>query len=207
MAAQGQPGGRAGYHHGDLRAALVDTAVQLVAEQGTHGFSLAEAARRVGVSISAPYRHFADRDALLAAVALRAYAVLGPRLDAAVATAQDPVDRLARAAAAYVRFSVEERPLFSVMFGAGLDKDRHPELREASALAYGSWLAAARELVEGADEQAATDLAIAVVTVAHGHAALLADGQFGPAAQQVDGVAERAGRTVRTLLHGRTSAG
>lgn len=201
MAAQGQAGARSGYHHGDLRAALVDTAVQLVAEHGAAGFSLAEAARRTGVSISAPYRHFADRDALLAAVALRAYAVLGPRLQAATAAAPgDPVEQLVRAATAYVRFSVEERALFSVLFGAGLDKGRHPELREASAEAYRSWLEAARALVPGGGEQEATDLAVAVVTVAHGHAALLADGQFGPPAEQVAGVAERAGRTVRTLL-------
>jgi AcrR family transcriptional regulator len=155
------------------------------------------------VSISAPYRHFADRDALLAAVALRAYGVLGPRLDAATAHAPgDPVDQLARAAEAYVRFSVEERPLFAVMFGAGLDKARYPELREASAHAYRSWLAAARSLVPGGEEQDATDLAIAVVTVAHGHAALLADGQFGPAVDQLDDVAQRAASTVRTLLTG-----
>ena len=202
MAVQGRSGDA--YHHGDLRSALVDIAVELIAESGPRGFSLAEAARRVGVSISAPYRHFADRDALLAAVALRAYAVLGPRVDAATAEAPDaPVDQLVRAAAAYVRFSVEERPLFAVMFGAGLDKSRYPELRAASADAYRSWLAAARALVPGGGEQEATDLAIAVVTVAHGHAALLADGQFGRADEQLEDVAQRVSRTVRTLLSNR----
>jgi AcrR family transcriptional regulator len=204
MAVPAQPGARSGYHHGDLRAALVAVAVELVGEHGPQGFSLAEAARRVGVSISAPYRHFADRDALLAAVALRAYGVLGPRLDAATADGpEDPVDQLARAADAYVRFTVEERPLFAVMFGAGLDKARYPELREASTHAFASWLAAARALVPGTEERDAVDLAIAVVTVAHGHAALLADGQFGPAVEQVDDVAQRAAGTVRALLENR----
>jgi len=199
---------RSAYHHGDLRAALVDTAVDLVGEHGAQGFSLAEAARRIGVSISAPYRHFADRDALLAAVALRAYAVLGPRLEAATGEEpDDPVGQLVRAAAGYVRFSVEERPLFAVMFGAGLDKTRYPELHEAATHAYRSWLAAARALVTEGDEQAAMDLAIAVVTIAHGHAALLADGQFGPPAQRLDDVAHRAAGTVRTLLENRRQPG
>ena len=64
------PGGR--YHHGDLKAALVDGAVELIAERGVRGFSLAELSRRLGVTVAAPYRHFADRDELLAAVAVRA---------------------------------------------------------------------------------------------------------------------------------------
>ena len=65
---------RRSYHHGDLRGALIDTAVELVAEHGARSFSLAEASRRLGVAVSAPYAHFADRDELLAAVAVRAYA-------------------------------------------------------------------------------------------------------------------------------------
>src|SRR5262249_20335351 len=64
-------GGR--YHHGDLRAALIETAIQLIAERGVRNFSLAEASRRVGVAVSAPYAHFSDRDELLAAVAAYAY--------------------------------------------------------------------------------------------------------------------------------------
>ena len=60
------------YHHGDLRAALIGTAVELLGERGLEAFSMAEASRRLGVAVSAPYRHFADRDALLAAVAVRA---------------------------------------------------------------------------------------------------------------------------------------
>ncbi|MFC4112648.1 TetR/AcrR family transcriptional regulator [Nonomuraea zeae] len=59
------------YHHGDLRAALIDTATELISEQGVQGFSLAEASRRLGVAVSAPYRHFADRDELLLAVGVR----------------------------------------------------------------------------------------------------------------------------------------
>lgn len=196
--------GRSTYHHGDLRTTLVDTAILLIGEHGTQGFSLAEAARQAGVSISAPYRHFADRDALLAAVAVRAYEALAPRFEAAVAEAPgDPTGQLARAASAYVRFAVEERALFAVTFGAGLDKSRYPDIGTATTTAFAGWLTSARALVHARDDDAATDLAIAVVSVAHGHAALLSDGQFGDAADHVDDVAGRADAAVRALVRGR----
>jgi AcrR family transcriptional regulator len=74
-------GGR--YHHGDLPSALVDAAIGVIAERGLRGFSLAETSRRLGVTTAAPYRHFADRDGLLAAVAVRALSVFAAMLAAA----------------------------------------------------------------------------------------------------------------------------
>ena len=71
-----------GYHHGDLRAALIDGAVELIAERGAGGFSVAELSRRIGVTVAAPYRHFASRDELLAAVAVRALCAFGQALAA-----------------------------------------------------------------------------------------------------------------------------
>ena len=71
------PARRRRYHHGDLRQALIETAIEMLGERGAEAFSMAEASRRLGVAASAPYRHFADRDALLAAVALRAADLLG----------------------------------------------------------------------------------------------------------------------------------
>ena len=85
--AGGGPGDRHGrarggrYHHGDLRAALIDTTIDLLGERGVQAFSMAEASRRLGVAVAAPYRHFADRDALLAAVAVRAAGLLGERME------------------------------------------------------------------------------------------------------------------------------
>nr|MDT0665800.1 helix-turn-helix domain-containing protein [Micromonospora sp. DSM 115978] len=114
-----QAAGRGRYHHGDLRAALVDTAVELIGEHGVHGFSLAQASRRIGVTVSAPYRHFTDRDELIAAVAVRACDVLTEALQAAVASQHDPARQLAAVAAAYVRFAADRRPLFEALFSAG----------------------------------------------------------------------------------------
>ncbi|MGY1609329.1 MULTISPECIES: TetR/AcrR family transcriptional regulator [unclassified Geodermatophilus] len=199
-----------GYHHGDLPAVLTDTAIELIREQGVHGFSLAEAARRAGVSVGAPYRHFPDKESLLAAVGVRAHQVLRPRLDAAIAGQSDPAAQLSAAAAAYVRFSVDEPALFSALFRAEVTKSRFPALAEAALQSYGTWLAAARALAArpdgDADEEAARDLAVDVLTVAHGHAALLADGQFGSTDEDADAVVARVRRVTATLLRGRGPA-
>src|SRR3984885_3754529 len=112
-------GGR--YHHGDLRSALVAAAIGVIAERGVRDFPMAEASRRLGVTTAAPYRHFADRDELLAAVATRALTVFAAMLseaaDAADADAADsPAQRLAAMAGAYVRFAAQQRPLFDTLF-------------------------------------------------------------------------------------------
>ena len=78
-------GGR--YHHGDLRPALVDAAIAVIAERGVRDFSMAEASRRLGVTTAAPYRHFADRDELLAAVAARGLTVFSAMLAGAAGAA------------------------------------------------------------------------------------------------------------------------
>jgi AcrR family transcriptional regulator len=119
------------YHHGDLRAALVDAAIALVAERGVRGFSLAEASRRLGVSAAAPYRHFADRDELLAAVAVRSLLVFAARAATEADGDAGPRQRLAAMTHAYVRFAAEERPLFDALYSAGLDKTRYPSLQDA----------------------------------------------------------------------------
>jgi AcrR family transcriptional regulator len=81
-----------GQHHGDLRNALEEAALTLVAERGPHGFTLAEACRRAGVRVSAPYKYFADRGALLASLAGKGYREQHRRYSAAISTSEDPAD-------------------------------------------------------------------------------------------------------------------
>src|SRR5262249_46969014 len=104
-----EPAKRGRYHHGDLRAALIDTAIELIGERGVHAFSLAEASRRLGVTVGAPYSHFADREDLLAAVGLRGYQLLAASLLAEMDEVEEAAGRLAAAAAAYVRFAAVHR--------------------------------------------------------------------------------------------------
>ncbi|TWB42669.1 TetR/AcrR family transcriptional regulator [Nitrospirillum pindoramense] len=108
---------KAGYHHGNLRETLVRTALTLLEESGVEALSLRAAARGAGVSAMAPYRHFADKAALLAAVADQGYADLRDRL-AAADTQADPRQALVEQGVAYVRFACERPALFRLMLGA-----------------------------------------------------------------------------------------
>jgi AcrR family transcriptional regulator len=187
-----------GHHHGNLRSALESAALELVAEKGPHGFSLNEASRRAGVSVAAPYKHFADREALLASLAVAGYREQRSRFAAAVETADDPSGQLAAFAAAYVRFAAQEPALFDVTFYAGLDKARHPELAEAGDAVLATVLPAARAVT--ADEQAAFDLLLRVAAAAHGLAIFLRQGLFGVRGDVLDETADRAARSARALV-------
>src|SRR5262245_57949686 len=121
------------YHHGNLKAELLAAASALLDEGGAGAVSLRAAARRAGVSATAPYRHFADKEVLLAAVAAEGFRAFGAALTAA---ASNPTP-LAAMGLAYVRFALAHRGLFRLMFGPGIpDRDRHPELAAAADRAF-----------------------------------------------------------------------
>jgi AcrR family transcriptional regulator len=193
------------YHHGDLKAALVDGAVELIVEQGVRRFSLAELSRRLGVTVAAPYRHFANRDELLAAVAVRALHAFGETLAAQSSETDLPEKRLAAMAGGYVRFAAEQPALFAVVFDVGLDKKkRHRQLREAYEDLEGMLAACVTELCPD-DPEGAEQLADAIEATAHGYAALLTDqrGELDPA--DVDRAIERAASATRALIRGRAA--
>lgn len=196
-----RPGKGGRYHHGDLAAALVDAAIDLLAERGVRGFSLAEASRRVGVSAAAPYRHFADRDDLLAAVAVRALNVFTSMLEAEAVDTETPEQRLAAMTRAYVRFAAERRPLFETLFSSGIDKRRYPELKCAYE-PVDAFLSSVGEICEG--DAAAADALVAVLEAnAHGHAALLLDGEYGQGPDAVRVAADQAAGATLALIDGR----
>lgn len=182
-----------GYHHGDLRRQLLDGAVAFCAEHGPAAFSLSALARALGVSSAAPYRHFADKDALFAAVAEEGYQRLGELL--AAARREAPVESVVEMGHAYLRFAGSDRGHFAVMFGGGVDKDRFPVVRVAGDAA----LAALVGEVTRAGGQAAD--ALTVWALAHGFATLEREGLWGetPGAPGLHDAAEAA---VRTLLAG-----
>jgi AcrR family transcriptional regulator len=192
------------YHHGDLKAALVDGAIELIAERGVRGFSLAEVSRRAGVTVAAPYRHFADRDELLAAVGVRAVHAFQQALTADTDAAEPPERRAAAMVRGYVVFAAEQRPLFEVLFDAKLDKSRFPELRQAWEPVDDLLETGIRALCPG-DEAAATALEDALEAVAHGHAMLLLDGSYGDAPGTVQDVAQRAANAALALIAGRAA--
>lgn len=196
------PGKRGRYHHGDLAAALVDAAIEVIGERGVRDFSMAEASRRLSVAVSAPYAHFADRNDLLAAVAVRAYqrfyAAVAPAAEAGLA----PADRLAAMARGYVRFAAANRPLFEVLYEAGLDKTGHPEIEAAEQPIDDAFMTCVNAISGGPGPDAG-ELALALEATAHGHATLLLDSGQQPAAEDVERTAERAARATRALIESR----
>jgi AcrR family transcriptional regulator len=195
------PAGRGRYHHGSLPDALVETAITLIGERGTAAFSMAEASRRLGVAPSAPYRHFADRDALLAAVAVRAAGLLSEMLGGQHES-MPPEQRLAAAAQTYVRFAYEQRALFETLVGSGLDKSRYPEIARAAGLIGAAFLSPAAELT-GGDHLVAARLVSAIVATAHGHAMLMLDGTFGSGRAGAEAAARQCARAALALISSR----
>jgi AcrR family transcriptional regulator len=163
-----------GHHHGDLRRALEQAALELVVTKGVGGFTMAETSRRAGVSVAAPYKHYADRDALLTALVVRAYTEQRAQYRAAMAGAADSGDQLAAFAAAYVQFAADQPALFELTFAAGLDKGRFPVLAEVGKALFAELFAPARALC--GDDLLARRLVLAIAACAHGHAVFLAEG-------------------------------
>lgn len=157
------------YHHGDLPAALLRAAGKTLEKRGIAALSLRQAARSAGVSHNAPYRHFPDREALLAALAAEGFAMLGERL-----RGQPP-----RAIGeAYVRFALEQPQRFRLMFGGMLPMAKYPELRSAADGAY-------RALVEAFKELPRPEVAAAAAwSLVHGLSHLLLDGHFARAERE-----------------------
>lgn len=162
------------YHHGNLRASLLDAADQVLAERGVQGLTLRDVARAAGVSHGAPYHHFASLNELLAAVAERGFEALAEALAAAVEVT-DTRERLLRIAQAYVACARAHPERFRLMFGPLLaTKAQHPALARAAEHAFGIVLdaAIAHDPVHG------TDLALAGWSLSHGLGHLLIDGAF-----------------------------
>ncbi|MCD6044403.1 MAG: transcriptional regulator, TetR family [Burkholderiales bacterium] len=162
------------YHHGDLRAALLRAAGALLEEQGLAGLSLREAARRAGVSHNAPYRHFSDRDALLAALAASGFRMLGEEMAGKGGRERGE---------AYVRFALAHPNRFRLMFGGQVAIGRYAELRAAATSTYEGLVAAFRGQGDIANPETA---AAAAWALTHGLAHLLLDGHFREKAKAQD---------------------
>lgn len=184
-----------GYHHGDLRAALVDAGAQLVAEGGLAALSVAEAARRTGVSAAAPYRHFPGRQDFVVAVAAKAARELDAAMrEAADAAGDDPVEAIAAAADAYVRFAATSRSGFDVIFSPELRGVHDDELRDAARSISDSVLFRAIEAT--GDSRAGVEVMPQFMAVVHGAASMHLVGIF----SDLDAAASLASRTMRSLL-------
>lgn len=168
------------YHHGDLRRAVLDEALVLIEERGHMDFTLREVARRIGVSHAAPYRHFADKGALVTELGAAAGLELAARIEAALAAAGDDLRaQFLGAGFAYVQFALDRPASFQVMMSSDIDKAA-PSMVEARARSYGLLL----RFIEDAQRAgvfppgAPPDLAIPIWAMHHGLAHLALSGAF-----------------------------
>lgn len=165
-----------GYHHGNLKEALVEAALKLIGQKGVSGFTFVEAAREAGVSPAAPYRHYKDREQLLADVARRGFEAF----EAALAKAWNggkptPVEALERIGRAYLTFARTEPAYYAAMFEGGVSADASPELRDAGDRAFAVLRQAAEAVVETVPEKnrpPAMMVALHMWSLAHGIASL-----------------------------------
>src|ERR1700682_511400 len=187
------PTTNATYHHGDLRAAWLSAALELLEEGGARALSLRPVARRAGFSPAAPYRHYADREALVSAVAPVGYAELAERLAAAHPCPPTP-EQLASVAIAYVQFALERSALFRIMFGEPCDRDNDERVAATAAVSL-----YVRESVGRSFPQADTEaLATAIWALVHGLAFLFLDGKLD--ARTPSAVADQVSPAIQALL-------
>ena len=172
--------GRRSYHHGNLREALVAAALELIGEKGPAGFTFAEAARSAGVSPAAPYRHFRDRDALLADVAARGFEHFAAELEDAWNNGEpDPLTALENVGRAYLDFARKEPAYYAAMFEAQLPPDLVRELTVAADQAFAVLRRAAESLCARLPKDKrppAMMVSLHIWSMAHGIASLFARG-------------------------------
>jgi len=172
--------GPRGYHHGNLKEALVRAALELIAQKGPAGFTFAEAARWAGVSPAAPYRHFRDRDELIADVARRGFELF----EAALAKSWDdgrpnPFTAFDRLGKAYLAFARNEPAYYSAMFEAGVPLEADANLRQVSERAFGVLRTATEKLLAtmpGPNRPPALMVSLHIWSLSHGVASLFGRG-------------------------------
>jgi AcrR family transcriptional regulator len=185
------------YHHGDLRAALMSAALALIDEHGVKGLALSDAAHLAGVSVAAPYRHFKDKEALLAEIAAEGFTMFRDALARAAQThPEDKVKRLVEMGVAYVDFALHHRSHFKVMWEGGITKADYPEMQQTAYQAYLLLERAAKDLHPRGNADRQQALIRAAWSVAHGYAVLTLEG-----ALDVAGAEQPGKKLLRQSLH------
>jgi AcrR family transcriptional regulator len=173
-------GGERGYHHGNLKEALVRAALDLIAQKGPAGFTFADAARWAGVSAAAPYRHYRDREDLLSDVARRGFEQFEQQLTAAWNDGKpDPQAAFEKMGKAYLAFARSEPAFYSAMFEAGIPLNANPELNAAGDRAFAvvrNACEAIAVLLPKEKRPPALMMALHIWALSHGIASLFARG-------------------------------
>ncbi len=170
------------YHHGDLENALIQAGVEILSKEGIEGLSLRKVAKRVGVSYAAPYAHFKDRQALIAAISTEGFKQLYTELDKVVsAHAADPMQQLVEAAWTYAQFAMNNTDIFKTMFSGVLEKEKdYPAFVEISRQTFDKVVEIVRACQEAGILRSAPPelMAVSVWGQVHGVVSLALEGQI-----------------------------
>ena len=172
---------RPSYHHGALREALLTASLKLIEAEGLSAVSLRRVAREAGVSPGAPYHHFKDRAAVLAALAAQGFRMLAEDLTAATAAATNPIESLSALIHAYVAFAQRQPAYFRLMFRPELSESRlDPEAKEAEHAAEAAFDSTITALVEAGiiAPAKAEPFSVLIWSLGHGLASLWLDGHL-----------------------------
>ena len=201
---------RSSYHHGNLRPALLDAGLSLLAERGVDGFTLREVARRAGVSHAAPYHHFPDKGALVRAIVAESFELLGSALaEAASAAGDEPFDRIRAMGLAYVEFALDHPQRYRLMFRSELsrsgDSEVATEADAAGGTAFATLMSAVQDAADRGQLRAGTDAggaAVAAWSSVHGLASLILEGALGIRPEQRERARLLASHVVELTLAG-----
>jgi AcrR family transcriptional regulator len=198
---------KAGYHHGDLRRALIEAALSLIAERRGADLSIREVARRAGVTYAAPYHHFVDKSALLAAVACEGFQGLVSKLERAAARKASLESELQAVAEAYIAFAMEQPSHYRVMFLPEVKASADSEaLHEAGERAFGLLLERVGRARPAAAASAREVVAATAWAALHGLALLAIDGTLQHMFPKPDKLLSQACRIITGMVMGGENA-
>lgn len=194
-----------GYHHGDLRRALIEASLALIADEGFSALTLREVARRAGVTHAAPYRHFADKEALLAAVAEEGFRAMASEMRERMDKESSPSERLLACGVAYVLFAVRHPAHFRVMFGPHFNKpSEHEDMTKEGTHSFGLLMQSITQGQQAGELRPGEPLPLALMawSQVHGLASLLVDHQLDRPGQPPPDAEQLATSQTRLLFEG-----
>ncbi|AJY74819.1 TetR/AcrR family transcriptional regulator [Paenibacillus beijingensis] len=194
------------YHHGDLRNTLIRAGIEFISESGASGIDLRKVARRAGVSHAAPYRHFADKKALIAAICEEGFNLLSAEIEQAILmTDRSPFEQLRSMGHAYVQFAVHNPWLVREMFsGLTIEREAYPALYQVSKKLFQliENIVAAGQRTGQMKEGSSEELTCVIWSMMHGAAILIIENQMKPITMQMGGIEHISRVCIDSLLLG-----